>query len=127
MIASRVAPLAGVGIVVLKSSVVLAIGWGTTRALGRAPAACRYMIWLSAIVGALLVPVVDRLAPVTVTVLPAVIDSSTSSLGLTDATTVTSGESRGMERSVAASERTGAPGARAHWPSVMQSVGAVWA
>ena len=33
MIASLVAPLAGVGIIVLKSSLVLAIGWGITRTL----------------------------------------------------------------------------------------------
>jgi beta-lactamase regulating signal transducer with metallopeptidase domain len=123
MIASHTAPLAGVGIIVLKSSLVLAIGWGITRALSRAPAACRYMIWLSAIVGALLAPVVDHFAPIDVTVLPAVVDSSVSALA--GAAAVTSDGSRDVQPAVAAPVRT--RGAGTQWPSVMQSMGAVWA
>jgi beta-lactamase regulating signal transducer with metallopeptidase domain len=128
VIASGVAPLAGVGIIVLKSSLVLAIGWGITRALRGAPAACRYMIWLSAIVGALFVPVVDHFAPINVTVLPAVVDSrAPASSALPDAAAVKRSESRDGQLPVAAPVRTRTPGARTRWPSVMQSVGAVWA
>lgn len=125
MIASHVAPVAGLGIIVLKSSLILVIGWGISRALHGAPAACRYMIWLSAIVGALLAPVVDHFAPIDVTVLPVVVDSSASALA--GAAAVTSDESRDVHLAVAAPLRTRAPGARTRWPSVMQSVGAAWA
>src|SRR5215831_10368284 len=126
MIASRVAPLAGVGLIVLKSSLVLAIAWGLTRALRGAPAACRHVIWLSAIVGALLVPVVGHFAPIDVTVLPVVVDSSApASSALADAATVTSNESRDLQVPVAVPAR--GAGARKPWPSLTQSVGAVWA
>src|SRR5262245_995207 len=129
MIAPRVAPLVGVGIVVLKSSLVLMIGWGITRALGRAPAACRHLIWLMAIVGALFAPVVDRFAPINVTVLPAPIDSpalaSLDSSPIADAKPVTSREPLDVPVRIG-SLRARPIGARIGWPSVLQWIGAVW-
>src|SRR5205814_9642446 len=72
--------------------------------------------------------VVDRFAPISVTVLPAVVDSRPSAASaLADAAAVTSNESRDVQLPVGAPVRPRTPGARPRWPSVMQSVGAVWA
>src|SRR4051812_22356993 len=64
-------PLAPVLIIVIKTTLLLALGAGTGRALHRGPAAARHLVWLTVIIGALLVPVVDRFLPLRLPVLPA--------------------------------------------------------
>jgi beta-lactamase regulating signal transducer with metallopeptidase domain len=63
--------LVGVGLLVLKSSLLLAFGWCASRLLHRASAAARHLVWLTVIVGVLVMPVVGWLAPVPFRVLPA--------------------------------------------------------
>lgn len=65
------ASMAGLGLLTLKSSLLLAFGWGASRVLRRASAAARHLVWLTVIVGVLLLPVVGELAPIPVRVLPA--------------------------------------------------------
>jgi beta-lactamase regulating signal transducer with metallopeptidase domain len=65
------ASMAGIGLLMLKSSLVLAFGWGASRVLRRASAAARHLVWLTVIVAVLLLPLVGELAPVPVRVLPA--------------------------------------------------------
>src|SRR6185503_12036993 len=65
------APLGPVAIVILKTTLLLALGATGDRVLHRAPAVARHLVWLTAIVGALLVPVFDRYMPMRVAVLPA--------------------------------------------------------
>lgn len=63
--------IVGVGLLVLKSSLLLAFGWCASRLLHRASAAARHLVWLTVIVGILIIPIVGQLAPVPVRVLPA--------------------------------------------------------
>ena len=65
------APLGPVAIVILKTTLLLALGATGDRVLHRAPAVARHLVWLTAIDGALLVPVFDRYMPMRVAVLPA--------------------------------------------------------
>ncbi len=57
--------------VVAKSSLVLAMAWCAARALTRGPAALRHAVWLTAVLAVLCVPVVDRVARVSLPILPA--------------------------------------------------------
>ncbi len=59
------------GILVAKSSSLLVLGWSATRLLHRAPASTRHAVWLTTIVGVLLIPALDRFSPVSLRVLPA--------------------------------------------------------
>jgi beta-lactamase regulating signal transducer with metallopeptidase domain len=59
------------GIVIAKSSLLLALGWGVTRLLHRARAPMRHAVWLTTIVGVLAIPVLDHFSPVALRVLPA--------------------------------------------------------
>jgi beta-lactamase regulating signal transducer with metallopeptidase domain len=55
---------------------LLVLGWSATRLQHRAPASARYAIWLTAIVGVLLIPAFDQFSPVSLRVLPAEAPSS---------------------------------------------------
>jgi beta-lactamase regulating signal transducer with metallopeptidase domain len=66
-----VTPL-GLAGVVAKGTLLLAIGWCGTLLLRPAPALARHLIWLTAIIGVLLIPVLARIAPMNVAMLPSV-------------------------------------------------------
>src|ERR1700742_3679712 len=71
MTISILASASSAGILVAKSSLLLGLGWGATRVLHRASAATRHAVWLTTIVGALLIPAVDKFSPISLRVLPA--------------------------------------------------------
>jgi beta-lactamase regulating signal transducer with metallopeptidase domain len=72
MIAPAVAgSFTGAAVFVSKSLLLLALGWSAARLLARAPAAVRHTVWLTTIVGVLLVPVLDRITALPLRVLPA--------------------------------------------------------
>lgn len=64
------------GILVAKSSLLLGLGWSASRLLYRAPASTRHAVWLTTIVGVLLIPALDQFSPVSLRVLPAEAPSS---------------------------------------------------
>ena len=61
---------AGTAVLVAKGTLILAVGWSAATMLRRAGAHARHLVWLSAIVGVLLLPAVARVAPLRVAVLP---------------------------------------------------------
>lgn len=54
--------------VVAKSSLLIAVAWGVARLLHRSTASARHVVWLTAFVGVLLTPALDRLVVVPVPV-----------------------------------------------------------
>jgi beta-lactamase regulating signal transducer with metallopeptidase domain len=58
--------------VVAKGTLLLAVAWCSTLLLRRAPAGARHLVWLTVIVGVLLIPVLAQIAPVNVPILPSV-------------------------------------------------------
>jgi beta-lactamase regulating signal transducer with metallopeptidase domain len=62
----------GAALLAAKSSLLIGLAWAATQLLRRAPAAARHAVWLTAIVGVLLIPAVDRWVPIPVPVLPGV-------------------------------------------------------
>jgi beta-lactamase regulating signal transducer with metallopeptidase domain len=65
-----------VGLLLLKSSLLLAVGWCVSRLLHRASASVRHLVWLTVILGVLVIPVVGEVAPVPFRVLPAAVVAS---------------------------------------------------
>src|SRR6185437_8003103 len=53
-----------------KGTLILALGWLAATLLRNSAAHLRHLVWLSVIVGVLLLPVVDRVAPFKLAVLP---------------------------------------------------------
>lgn len=70
MMISILGSASSAGILVAKSTLLLALGWGATRLLHRAPASTRHSVWLTAMVGVLLIPALDQFSPVSLRVLP---------------------------------------------------------
>ncbi len=60
----------GVGELVARGTLLLLVGWCGALVMRRAPARARHVVWLSAIVGLLLIPGVARVASVRVALLP---------------------------------------------------------
>ena len=58
--------------VVAKGTLLLALGWCAALFLRRAPAGARHVVWLTVIVGVLLIPALAQIAPVSLPVLPRV-------------------------------------------------------
>jgi beta-lactamase regulating signal transducer with metallopeptidase domain len=54
-----------------KGTLILALGWIAATLLRHSAAHLRHLVWLSVIVGVLLLPVIDRVAPFKLAVLPA--------------------------------------------------------
>src|SRR5262245_30766288 len=59
--------------VVVKVTLLLALAWCATLALRRASAGARHVVWLTVIVGILLIPVLAQIAPMNLRVLPSVV------------------------------------------------------
>ena len=57
---------------VAKGTLLIALGWCGTALLKRAPAGTRHLIWLTVLVGILIVPILARFAPMNVPLLPGV-------------------------------------------------------
>jgi beta-lactamase regulating signal transducer with metallopeptidase domain len=68
---SMTMPLVLTGIVG-KATLLLAFGWCGALLFRRQPAVARHLIWLTAIAGALVIPLLARVAPVNVPLLPSV-------------------------------------------------------
>lgn len=58
-------------VLVLKATLILLAAMGVTRVLARASAGTRHLVWLVALAGLLLLPVLDAWGPVRVAILPA--------------------------------------------------------
>ncbi len=54
----------------IKVTLLIVLGWCASRALHGAPSGVRHLVWLSVIVGSLLIPALSRVASVRVAVLP---------------------------------------------------------
>src|SRR5437868_1988643 len=63
--------VSSIGVLVAKSTLLLALGWSATRFLRRAPASTRHAVWLTTMSGVLLMPALDRFGPISLRVLPA--------------------------------------------------------
>ena len=63
----------GLAGVVIKATLLLLIGWCGTLVLRGAPAGARHLVWLTVITGVLLLPVLARVSPVRLAVLPSVV------------------------------------------------------
>ncbi|HEY4216812.1 MAG TPA: M56 family metallopeptidase [Gemmatimonadaceae bacterium] len=94
------------GILVAKSSLLLALGWSAARLLRAASAATRYAVLLTAIVGVLLIPVLGHFSRVALRVLPA---DASSSVVRSSATTRTQSASSTSETTQPVVFRLGAP------------------
>src|ERR1051325_6084836 len=68
----QLTPVSGLIGVVAKGTRLLALGWCETFLLRRAPAGARHVVWLTVIIGVLLIPGLARIAPMNVPVLPSV-------------------------------------------------------
>ena len=64
--------ISAIGLLIAKSSLVLIFGWCASRLLHRASAAVRHLVWLTVIIGVLVLPIVSRVAPLPFRILPAV-------------------------------------------------------
>ncbi len=62
--------LPAVLLLLAKATIVLVVALGITRALPRAPAGARHLVWLTALAALLLVPAIARWAPLRVGILP---------------------------------------------------------
>jgi beta-lactamase regulating signal transducer with metallopeptidase domain len=56
----------------MRVTLLLALGWSAVLVLRRAPAGTRHIVWLTVIVGILLIPALARIAPMNVPMLPSV-------------------------------------------------------
>jgi beta-lactamase regulating signal transducer with metallopeptidase domain len=69
----------GLAGLVVKGTLLLAVGWFGALLLRRAPAVARHLVWLTVIVGVLLIPVLVNVAPMNVAVLPSTAPTATPS------------------------------------------------
>jgi beta-lactamase regulating signal transducer with metallopeptidase domain len=115
------------GILVAKSSLLLALGWSATRLLRRAPAAIRHAVWLTAIIGVLFIPALDRFSPVALRVLPAATPSSVARPSAATSPEWLLSSAGTIQPSVLPSAAQNAKAGMTAWPSAGEMILTAWA